>query len=414
MSRDFVPLREVLLETDRGVPEHFEYIDVSAVSRRTLEIETTTKCNRATAPSRAQKAVHAGDTLFATIRPGLRRIAQVPPPLDGAVASTAFAVLRPNPTQIDPDFLFLSVSADSFVSTVEALQTGASYPAVRERDVIDQQIWLPDIVTQRKIAIVLQHLRSALRLERRLHSLTLALKASTMSELFARGLRGETQKEVQFGVVPSSWDEKPLHEVAVVQTGAAKGRKLGHVDTVSVPYLRVANVQDGHLDLTEMKNLQIRASELERYRLRKNDVVLTEGGDFDKLGRGFIWRDELPLCIHQNHVFAVRTKSDVLLPEFFAYLAQSPYGKAYFLQVAHKTTNLACINSAKLKAFPVALPPLDEQKEMVAILGAIDEKVVTHKNKVEALDALFRSLLHKLMSGELRVADLNLSAIGRN
>jgi len=179
-----------------------------------------------------------------------------------------------------------------------------------------------------------------------------------MRELFMRGLRGESRKELEFGAVPESWRTAFLSEVAEVQTGAAKGRKFIDADLVDVPYLRVGNVQEGHLDLSEMKTLRIRRAELDRYRLQDADVVLTEGGDFDKLGRGFIWRSELPVCIHQNHVFAVRTNRDVLLPEFFAYLVQSPYGKAYFLKIAHKTTNLACINSNKLKAFPIVLPTL--------------------------------------------------------
>src|SRR5207237_8129017 len=118
---------------------------------------------------------------------------------------------------------------------------------------------------------------------------------------------------------------------------------LGDAQLVGFPYLRGANIQDGHLDLTEMKTIPIRRSEIERYRLHDEDVVLTEGGDFDKLGRGFIWRGQIDLCVHQNHIFSVRTDRIRLLPEFFTYQAQSPYAKAYFLQVAHTTSNLACI-----------------------------------------------------------------------
>jgi type I restriction enzyme S subunit len=160
-----------------------------------------------------------------------------------------------------------------------------------------------------------------------------------------------------------------------------------------------------------MKKIQIRKDEIARYRLQDGDVVLTEGGDFDKLGRGFIWRSELDLCIHQNHVFAVRTDREHLLPEFLAYLAQSEYGKAYFLKVAHKTTNLACINSTKLKAFPALLPKMDEQREIVEILDAIDRKIDLHKRKRAVLEELFRTLLHKLMTGEIDVNDLDLSAL---
>jgi type I restriction enzyme S subunit len=197
-----------------------------------------------------------------------------------------------------------------------------------------------------------------------------------------------------------------------VQTGIAKGRKFGSEETVRAPYLRVANVQDGHLDLSEIKTIEMRAAEIDRYRLRPDDVVLTEGGDFDKLGRGFIWRGEIESCVHQNHIFAVRPNRAKLLPAFFAYLAQSSYGRSYFLRVAHKTTNLACINTTKLKAFPVLLPKIDEQREIACILDAMDRKVDLHRRKRAVLEELFRALLHKLMTGEIRVADLDLAALG--
>ncbi|MEQ1736875.1 MAG: restriction endonuclease subunit S, partial [Rhodoglobus sp.] len=192
--------------------------------------------------------------------------------------------------------------------------------------------------------------------------------------------------------MPEAWEEAVLASVATIQTGVAKGRKFAAADMIEVPYLRVANVQDGHLDLSKMKKITIRRNELERYRLQDGDVVLTEGGDFDKLGRGFTWRSELDLCVHQNHVFAVRPERSRLLPDFFAYLAQSPYGKAYFLHVAHKTTNLACINTTKLKAFPVILPPLEEQREIVEILEALDRNIDLHQQKRAVLDEVCSSL----------------------
>jgi type I restriction enzyme S subunit len=153
-----------------------------------------------------------------------------------------------------------------------------------------------------------------------------------------------------------------------------------------------------------MKDIEIRASEMERYSLRDGDVVLTEGGDFDKLGRGFIWRGQIPNCIHQNHVCAVRTNRETMLPEYLAYLVQSDYGKAYFLKVAHRTTNLASINSTKLKAFPTLIPTLDEQKHIVDALSRADQKIGVEENRKAALEELFRSMLEQLMTGRIRVS----------
>jgi type I restriction enzyme S subunit len=224
-----------------------------------------------------------------------------------------------------------------------------------------------------------------------------------MHQLFTRGLWGEEQKETEYGPIPMSWRTIPLGGSCSVQGGVTKGRTIDPNEALEVPYLRVANVQDGRLDLTDIKRIVIRRAELQRYLLRDKDVLLTEGGDLDKLGRGFIWRGQIPNCVHQNHIFAVRPDPNVVLPEYLAYLVQSPYGKAYFLTVAHKTTNLATINSTKLKAFPILAPPLDEQREIVSALEAIDNSLTLHERKRSALTDLFNTLLQDLMSGRVRV-----------
>ena len=101
-------------------------------------------------------------------------------------------------------------------------------------------------------------------------------------------------------------------------------------------------------------------------------------------------------------------------PDFFAYQAQSPYGKSYFLSVAHKTTNLACINTTKLKAFPVLLPSLDEQRTIVDSLSVVDKKIRGHKRKLASLSDLFKTLLHKLMTAEIRVHNVVLPGFAKS
>lgn len=132
---------------------------------------------------------------------------------------------------------------------------------------------------------------------------------------------------------------------------------------------------------------------------------MTEGGDEDKLGRGTVWRGQISPCLHQNHVFAVRPHQTELLPDFLAYVTQSPYGRSYFFRVSHRTTNLACINRSKLSAFLVPLPPLDEQRRVVEILSAIDARIDAERRRLAALEDLYRTLLHGLMTGALRVDD---------
>ena len=100
----------------------------------------------------------------------------------------------------------------------------------------------------------------------------------------------------------------------------------------------------------------------------------TEGGDYDKLGRGFIWHGEIPNCLHQNHVFVVRPHAK-LLSYFLAALTSSDYGRAYFQACSKQSTNLASINSSQLKAFPVPLPPIHEQQAITSKLSIWDRAI---------------------------------------
>jgi type I restriction enzyme S subunit len=317
--------------------------------------------------------------------------------------------LRPKSTDVVPAFFMYYLQAGfTQLGIYEGAGNKTTIPNLSRGRLAALEVAKPSKPEQEKIAAALWKVQRAIEIENKLVAAARELKLSTMHQLFTSGLRRELQKETPFGPVPKNWEIRPLVEWAFVQGGATKGRIIRLEDSIEVPYLRVANVQDGRLDLNEIKTIRIRRDELESYRLQKDDVVLTEGGDFDKLGRGFIWECQIDPCIHQNHIFAVRVNRSRLWPRYFAYLAQSPYGKAYFLTVAHKTTNLACINTTKLRAFPVLRPELDEQKEIATILQTIDRKISIHERKRAALSDLFQTLLHELMTGQIRVDELDI------
>lgn len=162
----------------------FTYIDVSAVSNTDLAIVAPQTVETANAPSRARQLTRAGDVLFATVRPGLRRVAVVPPELDGAIASTGYCVLRPESDALDPGYLFFACAAPTFVERIVAKQQGSSYPAVRDTDILEEFIAVPPIAEQRSIAKTLfsiTKLRRTICLER--DALTV-LRAALVSELF--------------------------------------------------------------------------------------------------------------------------------------------------------------------------------------------------------------------------------------
>jgi type I restriction enzyme, S subunit len=390
----------------------FKYIDVSGIDKIHSRIADWSVYRGQDAPSRARKIVRKNDVIVATVRPTLKRIAKVTDELDNYICSTAFCVLRPDQGVVDSSYLYYAVQTHNFIKSLGTLQRGASYPAVTDADVKRQKIPLPPLKEQKTIAFVLSSIQQIRERTESAIGAYKELKKALMKHLFKYGpvSIGDSEKvrlrSTDFGEVPNEWASVHLRDCANVQTGVAKGRRFNDQRTVSLAYLRVANVQDGKLDLTEMKKLQLRENEVPRYLLQDGDIVLTEGGDFDKLGRGFIWRGEVNPCVHQNHIFAVRVDRGKLLPEFVAYLVQSQYGKAYFLSVAHKTTNLACINTAKLKAFPVLIPTLAVQTKIASIFSAVDDKIEKLESKKRALDELFRSMLENLMTARIRVNDL--------
>jgi type I restriction enzyme S subunit len=201
---------------------------------------------------------------------------------------------------------------------------------------------------------------------------------------------------------PRGWsDHLRLHEVADIASGVTIGRKVTGQPTKVVPYLAVSNVQDGDLDLHVVKNTVATNEEISRYRLLPGDLLLTEGGDPDKLGRGTIWRGEIPDCIHQNHVFRARLNGDTVTSLYLSHLLRSQRGKAYFLRAAKQTTGIASINMTQLRNFPLLTPPLSVQLEFGRRIEAVGRLKSAVGESSEALDAVFVSLQDRAFRGEL-------------
>lgn len=330
------------------------------------------------------------------------------------IVSSDYPIFELDRNQADEGFVAYFLSrADAWRALASGAKGSTNRQRVHEREFLQLiKIPLPPLPEQHAIAHVLRTVQRAKEATEAVVAAARELKKSLMRHLFSYGPVPVDEadqvplKETEIGPVPQHWRVVRLDQCASVQTGVAKGRKNNDIATIEVPYLRVANVQDGYLDLSEIKTIRIAQHEVQRYQLHYGDVLVTEGGDFDKLGRGFIWYGQVPGAVHQNHIFAIRADSRLLLPEFLAYFVQTAYAKAYFLKVAHRTTHLACINSTKLKALPVLLPPLPEQARIVAILQAVEHKIATEKARGEALHELFATLLHHLMTGKLRVGDV--------
>lgn len=200
---------------------------------------------------------------------------------------------------------------------------------------------------------------------------------------------------------PSEWTRLLLDDVAEIRTGLAKGKK-DIKDPVRRPYLRVANVQDGHLDLREVKHITVAATEVDRYTLKAGDVILTEGGDADKLGRGTLWRNEVPECLHQNHIFVVRVDRGRLIPDYLVWLTTSPHGREYFRRCSKQSTNLASINTRQLKRYPLMLPEVSEQRGIARVMQSAERRIEVAHSILKARRKLKRGLMEQLLTGRRR------------
>ena len=211
------------------------------------------------------------------------------------------------------------------------------------------------------------------------------------------------------GEIPAHWEVKPLKAVSGLQTGLTLGKKYEGRSLISRPYLRVANVQDGYLALGEVAEVEVPAQDATRYELRDGDVLMTEGGDFDKLGRGHVWEDQVAGCLHQNHIFAVRPRCDVLRSRFLAFAMSSGYGRAYFTATSKQSTNLASTNSTKLRNLPMPMPTLAEQDEIILGIdrdtARIDTLVAKVHNAIDRLKELRTALISAAVTGKIDVRE---------
>ena len=353
------------------------------------------------------KMVRRGDLAYATIHLdegslGILRYA------DTGIISPMYTVLEANKAWTEPEFLFSLMKLPQMVLLYQRIGEGTVH---RRKSISFERLGrlsfaIPPLTEQRRILSVLDAIDDAIERTEAVITATERLRDALLHELLTRGVPGwHTQwKDVPgIGTIPAAWEVVRLEDVSEVQTGRAVNRKALQNGSLEVPYLSVANVKDGYLDLGVVKTMLVAPFEINRYRLQNGDVLFTEGGDADKLGRGTVWRNEIDLCLHQNHIFAVRPCQGTLYAEFLAVFAASSRGKQYFLGAAKQTTNLASMNATQLRQMPLPLPSLQEQRAIVSVLDSVSGAIQRTRGERDGLQSLKASAADALLSGRVRV-----------
>jgi type I restriction enzyme S subunit len=214
-----------------------------------------------------------------------------------------------------------------------------------------------------------------------------------------------TNDDVNEGELPNGWKWVKLNEICKIVGGVTKGRNFKEKETIFLPYLRVANVQDGYLNLNEIKQIEVLSSDKSKYRLEFGDILYTEGGDKDKLGRGTIWRNEIEDCIHQNHIFRARPICRETNSKYIAYFSRTNLAKDYFFKNGKQTTNLASINLTVLSNLPVPFCSNKEQQRIVeeieSRLSVCDKLEETIYASLKQTESLRQSILKQVFEGKL-------------
>ena len=293
--------------------------------------------------------------LYAKLRPYLNKVAT--PEFVGR-CSTELVPLLPK-DGVDREFIAYLLRRKGTVEYVMASVTGARMPRTDMKALMSLPVPFPPLDEQQRIVGILNQAAKIERLQKQVQE---RLREFTPA-LFVKTFGDHEQIGTKFPCLP-------LREAAAIASGATKGRRINPKHAIEVPYLRVANVQDGFLNLHEIKTIKIRHGEERKYALEPGDLIMTEGGDSDKLGRAAVWNNELPYCAHQNHVFRVRPDREIVLTDYLRDVARSTYGKAYFLSVAKRTTGIASINKTQLGSFPVPIPPIELQNRYAGLTAS--------------------------------------------
>ena len=335
------------------------------------------------------------------------------------VCSPAYQVFYPTSPICDTYYRYLFKS-QSFISKMNNLTVGIREGKnIQYVDFANSRIPVPPLAEQERIAVFLDaecaEIDTVLERTRASIEEYKKLKQAVITQAVTKGIRGDRPMKDSgiewIGNIPAEWRKTQLRHCAAIKSGITLGKKYEKTDSlVERPYLRVANVQDGYVDLSVLTTIEVTQDEDLKYRLRAGDVLMTEGGDRDKLGRGCVWHGEIEPCLHQNHIFAVQTSKDTLLPEFLEYLTVSDVGRSYFDVTAIKTTNLACTSSSKVLAFTIPLPSVEEQAEIVEALNTkcagIDALVAKKQQYLTEIENYKKSLIYEYVTGKKEVPPL--------
>jgi len=352
--------------------------------------------------------VEKGDLMVAKITPSFENGKQaiVDIASDFAYATTEVIPIRGKKGESDTLFLFFYLLHPEVRSDLAGKMEGSTGRQRLSKTVLgDRLIPLPPLPEQKKIAHILSTVQRAIEAQERIIQTTTELKKALMHKLFTEGLRGEPQKQTEIGPIPESWEVVELGElISVAQYGmSVKGNPEGNY-----PILRMTNQVNGRIVANNLQFVEITDSDFRRFKVDRGDILFNRTNSLELVGRTAI-HDIEGDYVFASYLIRLRTNTERLNPFFLNLDFNRDETQVRLKSIATRAVSQSNISATRLKGFPIPLPNVNDQAEIVRRAAAFDSKIALHQAKLTALQGLFRTLLHELMTAKTRVHKLEIT-----
>lgn len=320
-----------------------------------------------------------------------------------AVGADGTKILTPSSSLFDPKYFYYCLTS----LDIPSRGYNRHFKILKEKVLIK-----PPHPEQCAIAGVLSTIQKASEAQDKIIAAVREMKKSLMRHLFTYGPVPVAEaeqvplKQTEIGPVPEQWETTELGGLFEIKQG--KALSPAHRRGIGPRlFLRTANVFWGYLNLTSIDSMDFTDKEVSQLNLIPNDLLVCEGGD---IGRTAIWRGELDVCCYQNHLHRLRTSRDDVHPLFYMYWMQTAYLLLGLYGGTGNKTTIPNLSQSRLKSLVLPLPPISEQQEIAHMLSRVDTKIEAEEKRKASLQTLFKTMLSHLMTGKVRVKDLEVAA----
>lgn len=348
----------------------------------------------------AKSRFYPGDVLYGKLRPYLDKA--VVAETEG-ICSTDILVLEP--TEVPPWFLCGVLHSDAFIEHAKQTTHGVNHPRTSWSGIKVFETLSLGLLERRKIAAVLLKIQRAIETQGKIIQSLRDLKKSTMQHLFTHGLRGEKTKMTEIGEMPESWEVKKIDEIL---GESLYGLSMRGQTSGSYPILRMNCQIDGAVVFDNLQYVDLDPKTYEKFRLVDGDLLFNRTNSHDLVGRMAIFHATREV-VFASYLIRLRFDRQSANPDFVNYYFNMNATQTRVRTLASRGVSQSNINASKLKTFEIPLSSdLEEQADIISNLKAVDSKVRLHESKKSALQDLFKTTLNKLMTGEIRVNDLDI------